>query len=658
MTRKSLSLAAAVGLAAIISSGCSTESGSENATATENPQACNRECLEGFIDLYLRALVARDPARLPLAANVRLVENNQILEIGQGTWRTVTGLGTYRHYFSDVAAGQAAMIGIVEENGTKIIYDLRLAIDDGEITEIEVMIPRAANAALLYEEHGVPHQKFLETIPPQQRLSREELVAVADKYLSGMEHNDPNGDYSFFHDECDRWEHAERTTNNDPEAYGHSSDTVFVTLNCREQFQTGFLGFVTRIRDRRYVIIDEQRQTVFAFATLDHDGTIREIPLSDGRTFVVPPYFSSPRTLQVGEAWRIEDGKLRQIEMTLTELPYGTRPGFESGDDWFERDVAATASATSASIESSLACDRVCLEGFVERFLVALIAHDPTQLTTAPNLKYTENGQQLNPGDGLWGTATALGDYAISAADPASGTVGFVGTIVETDVPSLLALRLTVDTQQLTEIEAVVFREEAVGERGGTLTLFAPRMPNPFDPTGFAQLAPALTSATPTNLSATQLSDIAASYYTGLELADASRAALADNCARRENGVMATGVADAAAPDTNYPDFRPAALGCAAQLDSNYLSYFERIRDRRSFVADPSTGLVLDLAFLDVPNDKPSVEVAGVGAVALPFASTGPYTMMMTQLYKIRDGKIVHIEAATRPVPYGAGSGW
>ena len=99
---------------------------------------CDRACLEGFVDAYLDALVAGDPARLPLADNVVFAENDQRLELGQGTWRTITGLGNYRHYFADIAAGQAGLITVLEENGTKIIYDLRLAVADGKITEIRV----------------------------------------------------------------------------------------------------------------------------------------------------------------------------------------------------------------------------------------------------------------------------------------------------------------------------------------------------------------------------------------------------------------------------------------------------------------------------------------------------------------------------------------
>ena len=138
-----------------------------------------------------------------------------------------------------------------------------------------------------------------------------------------MQRNDPNGDYTFFHKDCNRIEHGRQTTNMPRSNYGHSDNSDFVTLGCEAQFQTGFLGFVTRIRDRRYAVIDEERQTVLAFGGFDHNGTIRSIPLSAGKTFHVPPYFSSPRTLTIAEGFKIADRKLRLIEATLTESPYG-----------------------------------------------------------------------------------------------------------------------------------------------------------------------------------------------------------------------------------------------------------------------------------------------------------------------------------------------
>ncbi len=40
-------------------------------SATSGP-ACDRACLDGFVNQYLEALVARDPFGLPLAAKIRL----------------------------------------------------------------------------------------------------------------------------------------------------------------------------------------------------------------------------------------------------------------------------------------------------------------------------------------------------------------------------------------------------------------------------------------------------------------------------------------------------------------------------------------------------------------------------------------------------------
>ena len=165
---------------------------------------CDRPCLEGFIDQYLQALAKNDPSTLPVADNVVFVENNQQLQLGDGTWRTITGLGKYRHYFADPQAGQAAVMTVMEENGTPILYDLRLAVADRKITEIEALVIRAGPGAKLVDDLGAPMPEFLETIPVEQRVSREELIATANKYLTGMENNNPQGDYSFFADDCDR----------------------------------------------------------------------------------------------------------------------------------------------------------------------------------------------------------------------------------------------------------------------------------------------------------------------------------------------------------------------------------------------------------------------------------------------------------------------
>jgi hypothetical protein len=67
---------------------------------------------------------------------------------------------------------------------------------------------------------------------------------------------------------------------------------------------------------------------------------------------------------------------------------------------------------------SSQPCDRACLEGFVEKYLDAAIAHDPKLLPLSPDVKFTENGQRLELPDAHWKIMTGKGKYRLFVADP------------------------------------------------------------------------------------------------------------------------------------------------------------------------------------------------------------------------------------------------
>jgi len=62
----------------------------------------------------------------------------------------------------------------------------------------------------------------------------------------------------------------------------------------------------------------------------------------------------------------------------------------------------------------STKCDRQCLEGFVDQYLTAMVAHDTSRAPFAENVRYTENAEEItfaNISEGLWTKATGLGDY-------------------------------------------------------------------------------------------------------------------------------------------------------------------------------------------------------------------------------------------------------
>src|SRR5437588_9468034 len=67
---------------------------------------CNRACLENVLNQYLDAVVAHDPKRLPLSEDVKYTENDQLMDVGDGFWKTAEGIGNYKHIFADPEFGQ------------------------------------------------------------------------------------------------------------------------------------------------------------------------------------------------------------------------------------------------------------------------------------------------------------------------------------------------------------------------------------------------------------------------------------------------------------------------------------------------------------------------------------------------------------------------
>ncbi len=299
---------------------------------------CDRACLEGFVDQYLDALLAHNPQAVPLAPGVRFTEDGQKLAIGDGLWRTMHAKGHYRLFVADPQAGQVAFFGTIEEEnrdpakGTAVLMALRLRVRDGKITEIEQLMVRDERPALAMDGKSVD-PIYLATVPQAERVSRAQMIATADKYFSGMQKNDGKGDYPFA-DDCNRLENGGQTTNA-PTPAGQTrpdpktSSNYSAQWSCMEQFKSGLLHFVSRIRDRRYVAIDEERGIVFAFGFFDHQGgDTRHFKTPDGRDVVAGPV--QPWTWEIAELFKVQGGKIHRIQAVLQRSPFGMNSGWST----------------------------------------------------------------------------------------------------------------------------------------------------------------------------------------------------------------------------------------------------------------------------------------------------------------------------------------
>jgi hypothetical protein len=298
----------------------------------QNPAkpACDRACLEKYIDRYMDAMIAHDPSPALFARGCKFTENGAQLPLGnEGLWFSMTAKGTYKFYIPDVETQQIAFIGTARESitsptsknpgGSIVAVAIRLKIVNGLITEAEQLVIRPEMNLMgpptpsafpptgeSVEKIGAPHKIFTEVIPESERPSREELIHTANYYFSGLQRNDGKGYYPFT-DDCDRLENGMQTTNvpmKDP-ATGQTTK-----MGCKEQFEKSLKGIISRVRDRRFVAIDRERGIVFAFGFFDHE-TINW-------------------TWQLAELFKIEKGKIRRIEAVFHRSPYGINSGWST----------------------------------------------------------------------------------------------------------------------------------------------------------------------------------------------------------------------------------------------------------------------------------------------------------------------------------------
>jgi len=303
------------------------------AQAQEKNSTCDRSCLENYIDRYMDAMLENDPSLELFSRDCKFTENGVRLPLGnEGLWFGMSGKGSYKFYIPDVETQQVAFIGTAREGAANkqgetaiVAVAVRLKILNGLITEAEQLVIRPASDTMgmtgqlstgaRVEKMGEPHEIYRQAIPPAERASREELVKTANYYFSGLQRNDHGKGYYPFTDDCHRIENGMPSTNvpvpEGQERPDPKTATVYSShWGCKEQFEAGAMGFITRVRDRRFVAVDRERGIVFAFGFFDHDAL--------------------NWTWQLAELFKIEKGNIRRIEAVFHRCPYGMNSGWST----------------------------------------------------------------------------------------------------------------------------------------------------------------------------------------------------------------------------------------------------------------------------------------------------------------------------------------
>lgn len=96
----------------------------------------------------------------------------------------------------------------------------------------------------------------------------------------------------------------------------------YMGSDCKTQLQSGYLGIVNNIHQRRFPLIDEERGVVWANCVFDMDGTVTQIKLTNGETADMSGFAGRASSIHVTEAFRIENHLIRRVEMIGTSVPY------------------------------------------------------------------------------------------------------------------------------------------------------------------------------------------------------------------------------------------------------------------------------------------------------------------------------------------------
>jgi hypothetical protein len=241
---------------------------------------CDRSCLLQMMQMYLDALVMHDPSKVPISPSVKMTDNGVAAKPGDGIWKTASMLvQDERLDYADPVTKNVGSQCVINESSTPALYEVRLKVDAGKITEIESMTVRQADAANSFFDPSnlKPQPVFLQMPDPAKRMSRDDMMTVQELYLDYLEGKKQGSDVPF-DTNCARYENGVSTANG-LDAFNLQSWSFMVT--------------------RRVLIIDEEA----------------------GITWGMFPFQQTDSALVVGEAFKMMGGKIMMIQAVMAYMP-------------------------------------------------------------------------------------------------------------------------------------------------------------------------------------------------------------------------------------------------------------------------------------------------------------------------------------------------
>ncbi len=300
-----------------------------NVTAGE----CGRKCLIKMADDYLSALVSHNPEKVPLADNVRIVENANPVKPGEGLWKTATaGPADFRIIVPDSVSQQVGGMVIMESGGKPAQLGFRLKISNGNIIEAEHLVSLLRGKEIPETLQRVRPAIPME-IPYEYADSRGRLIYIAKSYYDAVDLN--NGYLAPFADDCDRIENGYRTAPSGGPLGGvgipgASKRPVGLLgmVTCTSQINMQTFEYISEIVNRRVLIADTKTGLAIGFSDFRHQMDKKKFRLLNdpGRDYVDRDF--NPFDMLAMHIFKIWGGEIHQIDTVGVMTPFNTPGGW------------------------------------------------------------------------------------------------------------------------------------------------------------------------------------------------------------------------------------------------------------------------------------------------------------------------------------------
>jgi hypothetical protein len=301
---------------------------------------CDRQCLVNLMQQYVAAMVKHDTKAVPMAANVKFMENAIVMPIGKGLWETASGGPTaFQIYAADPVIQSVACLLVMKEKEKDILFGAHLKIVDGKITEAEQLVAREnVNGALPTLQK--PRPGLVEDVAPAERMDRGELIKTGLSYYDALTGED--GTYAPFAGDCERHENGAVSASSkppepnappaakpDPELEKMMKAMAAIPRTCEGQISAGVFAYITEINPRRLVVADVQKGIAVGISMFQHDGHLKTLPIKGVPGMDSMPGFALQFNFPSIHFYKIRNGKIYDIETIGVTAPFGAKFGWQ-----------------------------------------------------------------------------------------------------------------------------------------------------------------------------------------------------------------------------------------------------------------------------------------------------------------------------------------